>query len=348
MIHIVKFLFLFLFLFPAITVSAKQPNKFQLWENNGFFRGFNAGYWSSHDDYVKTVKDIRDIKKAGANLIKINIYGGTVNWKKPYKTKKESTLWLDTMIKMARTADLYYVIDVRAGPGRKDVSEEHKHTIWKNKREQEIYAHMLKGYVKKYGQDPFFVGLNLMVEPNPLWAEIENDKIETPLALKQGLIKRGIDIHAMFEYFISQIRSVNNTLPVIVQNIQYSDPQWWELMKKYDDPYIVYDVHSYAPFDFSHAQSKYSKKYPGVYWSSGANKDLLYNKKILNQVIFKHPQHGGKQYLSDIVDIAKKEGWHFCLWSFRSDNPTNKRYINFDLEKWGNGYWSEALTWFKT
>ena len=74
MIRKIKFVFLFLFLFPALTVSAKQPNKFQLWENKGFLRGFNAGYWSSHDDYVKTVKDIKDIKKVGANLIKINIY----------------------------------------------------------------------------------------------------------------------------------------------------------------------------------------------------------------------------------------------------------------------------------
>ena len=368
MIHILKLVFLFLIICPALVVAARSESKFQLWETSGFFRGFNSGYWSSHDDYAKTLEDIRAMENTGANLIKINIYGGTVNWKSPYKTNDEAVEWLDLMIKMVRKARLYYIIDVRAGPGRKDVSEEHKSTTWSNKKEQIEYARMLKGYIKKYGNDPLFVGLNMMVEPNPLWKEIENDEIKTPSELKRAFKKRGINIHGMFEYFIREVRSISKTLPLIVQNIQYSDPQWWGLMKKYKDPYIVYDVHSYVPFDYSHAGSKYSKKYPGTYWCLELNKNSLYNKDLLSTVIFKHvkkfqkahdvpvllgefgieyPQDGGERYLSDIMDIAKNEGWHFCLWSFRSNNPNSKQHINFNPEKWSKTYWKEVLSWFK-
>ena len=188
--HVIKLVFLFLFICPVLAIAVKPENKFQLWATPGYFRWFNSGYWSSHDDYAKTLKDITAIKDTGANLIKINIYGGTVNWKSPYKTNDEAMGWLDLMIKMVRKARLYYIIDVRAGPGRKDVSEEHISTTWSNKKEQIKYARMLKGYVKKYGNDPLFVGLNMMVEPNPLWAEVENDKIKTPSELKRALIQR--------------------------------------------------------------------------------------------------------------------------------------------------------------
>jgi Cellulase (glycosyl hydrolase family 5) len=358
---------IFLFSCPNNTIAKSPDNKFGLWKKPGFFRGFNAGYWSSHDDYAKTIKDFRAIKEIGANLIKINIYGGTVSWKSPYKNNREAIGWLDQMMTMARKAKLFYIIDVRAGPGRMDVSEEHKHTIWTNKTEQKKYAEMLKEYVKKYGKDPFFVGLNLMVEPNPLWEEIENNDVETPAALKKALKKQGIDIHGMFKYFIGEIRSVNKTLPLIVQNIQYSDPQWWGLMQKYDDPYIVYDVHSYVPFGYTHAGSSYKKKYPGKYWCMALDKFTLFNKTLLDSVIFKHvkrfqqahkvpvllgefgmqfPQEGGAQYLSDCVDIAKKQGWHFCLWSFRSNNPESEKHIDFDPEKWKKPYWNEVKSWF--
>ncbi|BCS95725.1 hypothetical protein DSLASN_13570 [Desulfoluna limicola] len=347
---------------------AGTVDKFQLWDTPGYFKGFNAGYWSSHDDHEKTTQDILDLKATGANLVKINIYGGTVDWKPPYGEIKEARQWLHRMIEMAREAGLYYIIDVRAGPGRRDVSDEDQNTIWTSKAEQKKYAHMLVGYVRRYGDDPLFVGLNLMVEPNPLWKEVEDDTIESPQELKQALHERGMDIHGMFHFFITEIRKVHSKLPLIVQNIEYSDPQWWGLMEKYADPRIVYDVHSYVPVGYSHAERPYKRTYPGRYWCRALGEDALFNRELLEQVVFKEvtlfqkthgipillgefgmefPQAGGEAYLSDHVDIAKKEGWHFCLWSYRSNDPESRRHINFDPEKWNESYWMEVKSWFQ-
>ena len=128
--------------------------KYQLWLRPSFFKGFNAGYWSSSDPYAKTLKDIKDLKKIRANLVKINIYAGTVNFRAPYKSIKENKESLDTMIKFCREVNIYYIIDVRAGPGRKDVAEDNIDKIWTDKKAQQKYAEMLKGYVKQYGKDP--------------------------------------------------------------------------------------------------------------------------------------------------------------------------------------------------
>ena len=66
-----KLVFLFLFICPALILAARSESKFQFWETSGFFRGFNSGYWSSHDDYAKTLEDITAMKDTGANLIKL-------------------------------------------------------------------------------------------------------------------------------------------------------------------------------------------------------------------------------------------------------------------------------------
>lgn len=47
----------------------------------------------------------------------------------PYRVIKDGEVNLQIMIDVRRQAGLYYVIDVRAGPGRKDVSEDHRNTI---------------------------------------------------------------------------------------------------------------------------------------------------------------------------------------------------------------------------
>jgi len=193
----------------------------------GFFKGFNVNYWCYRDDCVKILRDIEDLENTGANLIKINIYGGTINWRSPYGAIPENQEALETMVEYCREVNIYYLIDVRAGPGHKDVSDGNYDTIWKNTEEKQMYTEMLKNYVIEYGNDPLFVGLNLMVETNPFWHEIENDDIESPLELKIELQAQNIDANKMFEYLIREIRTVNTILPRIVQNVSYSDPEWW-------------------------------------------------------------------------------------------------------------------------
>ncbi len=348
--------------------NISRNTKYELWLKPSFFKGFNVNYWSYSDPYEKTIKDIKDLKKTKANLIKINIYGGTYNFRAPYNPIQENKDALENMIKFCRETNIYYVIDVRAGPGRKDVADDNTDKIWTDKKAREKYAEMLKEYAKNYGNDPLFVGLNLMVEPNPLWKEINSGKINTPNELKEELKKKNIDVHAMFKYFIKEIRTVNKNLPLIVQNITYSNPEWWDLLKKQEDPYIIYDVHSYVPYDFSHANKKNTKEYHDLYWCMTSGKDVLFNKKLLENVILskvikfqkeynvpillgefglKFHQKDGVEYLSDYVDIAKSRRWHFCLWNYRSDNPDNKKKIIFDPEKWDKSYWEEILSWYK-
>ena len=56
-------------------------------------------------------------------------------------------------------------------------------------------------------------------------------------------------------------------------------------------------------------------------------------------------QAGGVLLLSDQEEIASANGWHFCLWSFRSD-PGDASVLDFDYEKWDPAYMDEITSWW--
>ncbi len=364
----IPFCCIFIF-YVSISILWGGPNKkYELWTTPGYFRGFNIGYWSNHGDRPRKIEDLKAIRALGANLLKLNLYEGFRRNTPPYDEITDNMRDLKLLIEMCRKTGLYYVIDVRGGPGRRDVSDEvFRDSIWKDKAVRKKYAEMLQKIVRLYGKDPLFAGLNIMIEPNPLWEYIEKEKIETPEELEKEMERQKIDLHGLFAYFIKEIRLVDKMLPCIVQCVSYSSPEWWGLMKKQPDPYVVYDVHSYVPYEFTHARFSNSREYPGEYWNMALNRDVVYDKKILKTVILdpvrkfqqkyrvpvilgefglRRPQNGGIKFLSDYVDIAVEYGWHFALWEFRPNDPDTKKHIEFDPEKWAEGYWKEVLSWF--
>jgi hypothetical protein len=260
-------------------------------------------------------------------------------------------------------AEVYYVIAVRAGPGRQSVDIDADDTIWQNADEQERYGQMLADIVGRYRGDPYFAGINVMVEPNPLRTEIW-ESIQTPEDLEAALAAQGIDVNAMMSSFIEMIRTVDETVPIIVQNVVWSNPEWWSLLEAQDDPYVVYDFHTYEPFGFTHPDCGEPDcsgvSYPGEYWGQVYDSAFLEDVVFDEVVSFQHAhdvpilmgefgmrfaQEGGVLFLSDHVDIALEHGWHFALWNFRSDTE-DPALIEFDYEKFPEEYWTEILGWF--
>jgi hypothetical protein len=269
------------------------------------------------------------------------------------------------MVSFCRAANLYYVIAVREGPGRQTVDEEALDTIWTNATEQQLYAEMIRDdIVARYHEDPLFVAINVMVEPNPFNREIVDGTIGGPEDLSQWMANHGIDVNAMMTRFIAAVREVDATLPVIVQSVGWSGPEWWSLLQKQADPYVVYDFHTYSPCELTHpdCEAPYCAgiSYPG--FLEGVNWDRSYLEfTMLADVISFKAEHavpifmgefgmqfaqtGGVQFLSDLVDIAISRGWHFCIWNYRSDtlDPT---VLDFDYERWDPSYWNEISTWW--
>ena len=67
---------------------------------------------------------------------------------------------------------------------------------------------------------------------------------------------------------VAAIRAKNPTRWIIVGGTDYNKPRGLPRMRVYDDPYIVYTFHNYAPFEFTHQQ--------GVLHAAA----LFYNRKL--------------------------------------------------------------------
>lgn len=338
-------------------------SKFEKWKKPSYFRGFNVGYYCSNTDCRKTQDDIDALKASGANLAQINIYGeGFREFSSPYDVNEVGKQHIICMASYAHTAGLYYTVAVREGPGRHDCSDDKESPIWTNREMQEAYGMMLKEIASEFMDDSLFVGLVMTVEPDPLTAGWDNINEH-----KSDLQSNNIDLYEIYKIWIDEVRTVSTDLPLMVQSSAYSNPEFWGdevFIKKQSDPYIVYEVHSYEPFEYTHANRMDRESYPFTGWNiTTNNNEEVWDKAFYESTVFKHtinfqqkhnvpvylgefgmyyPQLNGETYLSDIYSIAVSNGWSFCLWSWRADK--SDKHIDFNYEKFdqnssGTDYW---------
>ncbi|HET6510572.1 MAG TPA: cellulase family glycosylhydrolase [Candidatus Kapabacteria bacterium] len=336
--------------------SFAQSAAYDLWKTPSFFRGYNV-----LNENPKSVKDFQDLEDAGASLAYIATFG----WYGPYEpfprneSEREEVY---SMINKAREVGLRYAIAVREGPGRTDVYKESigdkRSTLWTNAEHQRRYASMLREIVDELKDDPLFVGIAPIVEPNPL-----SDKwYVNATGLAKMLKDANIDLASIYRTLTDSIRAASRTIPIIVQGAAYSSPEFFPTAPDVDDQYIVYEFHSYRPREYVYADSTASVFYPDIYPSYiEIHPAKLHDKRYLNDSVYKFirkraqetgrpiflgefglqwEQAGGHQLIDDQSAIAIDNGWHFAYWDWR-------RYDGrWDYELFGPQYWNVVLNSF--
>ena len=210
---------------------------------------------------------------------------------------------------------------------------------------------MCREIVQRYTSDTLFMGINLFVEPNPLF---NSPCILSPELLNQCMIINNINVPALMELCIDSIRLSDPTLPVIVANVQYSTPEYFSIMQPQNDPYVIYDFHNYVPQQYTRAEIENTIAYPGDFFSITTLTIEHYDRNFIENTTFERvgqfqqqtgspiimgefglslPQIGGEKYLADLTDIAICKGWHFAYWDYRNGGT------NWNYENWGQSYW---------
>ena len=334
--------------------SSSAQSKFQKWQKPSFFRGFNVGYYCMVGECERTQSDMDKMKAFGANLAQINVYAqGFREIEYPYDVNETGIDRISEMVEFCRNASLYYIIAVRSGPGRYDVSDDIESPLWYPNASYavQMYGKMLKEIAQYYSNDTLFAGLNLTVEPDPF----ANEGYE-PDELEAVLLSNGIDLYQIYETWIDSVRSFDTELPLIVQGPNWSNPEYWGediFIKKHNDPYIIYDFHSYEPYlNYTHAYPMYSASYQETDWCVTTDNWETWDSLLYADVIFSHvkdfqqthdvpilmgefgmwwPQVNGEKYLNDLYEIAIGNQWHFALWSWRADTALAYPSYNYEL-----------------
>ncbi len=360
-----------------LTIAASaQLTKFQKWNEPSYFRGFNIKLWDNVNNRTVNQQDYYDLKATGANLAIMQIWGSRSDTA-PYAP----TLWwtngidtsyyiskLDSMVKYAQNAGIYYVICIRQGPGRRDVgwSNPLPNTLWQDTVEQNEYAGMLKDMAQRYLPDSLFVGIDMIQEPNPgnpSWSGIEVNRYEDSMQFYN------IDINGLYTKCIDSIRTVAPGLPLLVQGVHWSNAEYFGMTTKQADNKIVYNVHTYIPRPFAAHDSlnDVNMHYPDTFWNNRLEKYGYMDKEYIRDTLlfvvdsFKNannvpiligefglaiPQNDGITYLMDMADIFCEEGYHYAYWIFGGEPTYNYQYFDDSIMGGATAYMDSVIESF--
>jgi hypothetical protein len=144
---------------------------------------------------------------------------------------------LEQLVGWAAEADLFVVISFRTGPGRGegDITEDGlaDATVFDDEDQQAAWAQMWSSVAADYASHPHVVGYDLMVEPHDV-------DVQSWRSFAQDLV--------------FAIRTVDDETPILVSPAGWGSYDALEGFEPLTDPAarLVYTVHQYEPFGYTH------------------------------------------------------------------------------------------------
>jgi len=266
-----------------------------------------------------TLENLKSLASLGANWV--NVSGpGIFTETPPYQLDTAILDYWKNLLDRIQAAGLKAVVSFRTGPGRNEASfdaQEKKRslsTIWNDEKAQDAWISMWKKAAEAFKNHPAVIGFELMVEPNGN-AETWN---------------------RLFPKLISTIREKDSMTPILVSPIDYANPESLEKLLEVPDKNIVYSIHSYTPYPYTHDEMKKAA------YNSQTIKDHLKIAKVvsdkrkipvaLTEYGVKRYQPGGSAYLKDMLTIAESFQWPHAVWLWESSHP-GIQYDEFNFRR---------------
>jgi len=348
-------LFFLCFLFvSANVVEAKDPRqKIDLWKGPTQLRGVNI-----HQSLVMeldggtkgtgamgspfNLQDFKEMAALGANYVNIS-HAGPSSEKAPFLVDERVLKNLDHLLAMIQQADMFAVISIRSGPGRSELTfvfgqdnasdpvngwfppSMYNDTVWTDKTARDAWIEMWRTLARRYKDNPIVVGYDLMVEPN---ANEIFFKIYDGKSFYQKYRGTGYDWNSWYPTLVAAIREVDKKTPVLVQPMGYGRADWLPFLQASQDSKIVYAIHQYEPFAYTHQQNT-RLRYPNVLEKvdrstlegicTQVDKFLSTVKggmAAVNEYGLHRDNPGAELYLADMLALFEKRGWNHALWAW--------------------------------
>jgi len=207
------------------------------------------------------------------------------------------------------------VIDLHFAPGGRDATGETN--MFHEKKYNDHFITIWQVIAQRYRENPTVWGYDLTNEPIQYKPSPEGmDYIETQTRAAE------------------EIRKIDQKTSIIIQVNGSDAPNRFGTFTAINMSNIIYEVHMYLPFTFTHqgvGNSTSNVTYPGIIGGKYYDKNKL--KEILQPVLdFQLMYHvpiyvgeftavrwapGASQYISDCIDIFDEYGWNWTYHSFR-------------------------------
>lgn len=224
---------------------------------------------------------------------------------------------LDRLLPVCRELGLKVCIDMHTPPGGRDPDGVYR--MFRHKRFQEGFVRLWEKIARRYRQEPAVWGYDLVNEP-------------TDAVVPEGLL----NWQGLAAYTARRIRQIDPDHAIIIEPAAWGSPEGLEWLEPVDVPGVVYSVHMYIPFQFTHQGihgNPTGVSYPGMiagrYWDKQALRQALL-PVIQFQTDYQVPIYIGEfsairwapgksayHYLRDLIEIFEQYEWHWAYHAFR-------------------------------
>lgn len=337
--------------------NGETISKWQLWSEGTRLRGANIyqrrvypeldgptfmGPGPAGPPFVQA--DFDKLAELGANYVNIS-HPGIFSEQPPFQLDQEIFDNLENLVQMIGNADMFAVISFRTGPGRSEFTffwggedwfddSYYNDTIWTDQAAQTAWIEMWQETARRFKDNPYVVGYDLMVEPNSneVWLDLWDQR---EFYTQYG--GTSYDWNQLYPYVISGIREVDGNTPVLTGAMGYSGVPWLPYMTVIGDERTVYMFHQYAPHLYTHQETWVNLSYPGYMDADydGRNEyvDKFWLESYLSQMDdFINITGGGNivvgcneyglvrwapgaaVFMDDLMDLFEQRGINYALW----------------------------------
>lgn len=224
---------------------------------------------------------------------------------------------LDSLLPVCKELGIKVCVDLHTPPGGRNANSECR--IFKEERFQEAFVAVWEKIAARYKGNPAVWGYDLVNEP------------------VEGVVGEGlVDWHALATLTARRVRAIDPEHAIIVEPAPWGGVEGLDWFEPLDVPGVVYSVHMYQPFQFTH-QGIYGNptgvEYPGKVQGNQWDKEGLrraFKPAIDYQrdygvhiyvgefsAIRWAPGESACNYLRDVIEICEEQGWDWAYHAFR-------------------------------
>lgn len=273
-------------------------------------------FWKQFRDNYITQEDIKFIKSAGFNCIRVPFnYRLFVSENDPNKLEGVGYEYLDKVISWSKKESLYVVLDMHGAPGGQtgdNIDDSFGYPfLFENPEDQELTARLWQKLAQRYRNETIVLGYELLNEPIATYFDKDhfNPKLEP-----------------LYRKIVSAIREVDKNHVIILGGAQWNTN--FKVFGKPFDPKLAYTFHKYgSPASQASIQEyvDFGNKYNVPIWmgEGGENNDewirsnrLLFEKNELGWCFWTYKRLNAN---ATIASIKKPETWDDIVMF--SENP---------------------------
>ncbi len=279
-----------------------------------------------NDPPYPSVDNLKQLRALGVQVVALEFqYAWTID--PPYRADETQFALVTGALDNIAEAGLMAIVAVRNGPGRNAMmpginDEDVITTLYQNEAAQAAYQKMLRDVIDRFQDRPEIIAWEPIIEPALDWFLTGEE--EPPYSQAATLW------NDLAPQLIAAIRNVDTERPILIEPVNWGGTDGFALLDRFDDDNLIYSLHTYEPFAFTHQETPPYHAYPGQFDGELFDKETL--AELLEPVVAFQERYdvpivvgewggirwlpGIEQYIADQLSLFEAQGWSWFWYAW--------------------------------